>query len=290
MLKKILIFIGINIAFLSVFYTLFNFWVLIDRIKGDITDIISPISLEAQIESNSSWEAVFFLDTNTWSTQNTELVSSYENFPGKLVLEWFVEYMDERKKWVDINTIIKKEEKKEWNNGIVVLDEKKEKKKSIFDLSKPMSPEEQEKYWDQSWIVIPKIKVEAPIHYPSVEEYDLEAVILKLLEDGVAHRPETQLPEQNWNFFLIWHSSNLPWIKSKYNNIFAGIWRLSEWDIVKVYYKWRVFTYKMYTQFIVPPEAVDVYWYVPWHNLTLMTCWPVWTDKDRLIVRFSLEY
>lgn len=288
MLKKILIFIWINIASLSVFYTIFNFPVLIERVKGDISDLISPSSVEAH-ENNS--EAIFYLDTNTWSN-NTELSSNYENFPGKSTLEWFVNYMDERKSeatgsWQVVKTTNKKEKK---NDGLIIIEDKKEKRKNILDISKPLSPEEQEKYWNDSWIVIPKLKVEAPINYPSVEEYDLEGVIIKLLEKWVAHRPETQLPDQSWNFFVIGHSSNLPWIKSKYNNIFASIWRLKEGDIVKVYYKWRVLTYKMYTSFIVPPEAVDVYWYIPWYNLTLMTCWPVWTDKDRLIVRFSLEY
>lgn len=288
MLKKILIFIWINIASLSVFYTIFNFPVLIERVKGDISDLISPSSVEAH-ENNS--EAIFYLDTNTWSN-NTELSSNYENFPGKSTLEWFVNYMDERKSestgsWQVVKTTNKKEKK---NDRLIIIEDKKEKRKNILDISKPLSPEEQEKYWNDSWIVIPKLKVEAPINYPSVEEYDLEWVIIKLLEKWVAHRPETQLPDQSWNFFVIGHSSNLPWIKSKYNNIFASIWRLKEGDIVKVYYKWRVLTYKMYTSFIVPPEAVDVYWYIPWYNLTLMTCWPVWTDKDRLIVRFSLEY
>ena len=60
-----------------------------------------------------------------------------------------------------------------------------------------MTEEEIEKYGDTPHIVIEKLKVTAPILFPNVEEYDLEGVILKMLEQGVVHRPETQLPEQN---------------------------------------------------------------------------------------------
>lgn len=284
MIKKTFLFLWINILGLSVVYTLFNLPVLIQRVQWDLSDIFTTKVADAHTED--AWDVTFFLDDKTeWS----HYIDEYDNFPWKSYMEDFLAYMDERK-LINSNENKKDIKKVQENKWLIIIEDNKVKKKSIFDLSKAMTEDEVSMYGNESWIVIPKIGVKAPIHYPNVEEYDLEWVILKLLEEWVSHRPETQLPDQNGNFFLIGHSSNLPWVKSKYNNIFAWIGKLQEGDIVKVYYKWRAFTYKMYTSFVVPPEAVDVYGYIPWYNLSLMTCFPIGTDKDRLIVRFRLEY
>jgi len=45
-----------------------------------------------------------------------------------------------------------------------------------------MSIEEKNQYNNESYIVIPKINVSAPIFYPDIEESDLESHIMKLLE------------------------------------------------------------------------------------------------------------
>lgn len=283
MLKKILLFLFLNISVFSVFYTVVNFNV----IAGDLSLALEGEGDSTKQETASSLDAVFFLERNP---ENKELNTLYENFPWKWELEGFVNFMDERKStpWLVIKIDENKQEEKKKDAGLIIKEDTKAKKTDILDLSLPMTEEEIEKYGDTPHIVIEKLKVTAPILFPNVEEYDLEGVILKMLEQGVVHRPETQLPEQNWNFFLIGHSSNLPWIKSKYNNIFAWLPRLNEGDKVKIYYKGRKFVYEMYTKFVVPPTAVDVYGYIPWHNLTIMTCYPIWTDKDRMIGRFRL--
>lgn len=283
MLKKILLFLFLNISVFSVFYTVVNFNV----IAGDLSLALEGEGDSTKQETASSSDAVFFLERNP---ENKELNTLYENFPWKWELEGFVNFMDERKStpWLVIKIDENKQEEKKKDAGLIIKEDTKAKKTDILDLSLPMTEEEIEKYGDTPHIVIEKLKVTAPILFPNVEEYDLEGVILKMLEQGVVHRPETQLPEQNWNFFLIGHSSNLPWIKSKYNNIFAWLPRLNEGDKVKIYYKGRKFVYEMYTKFVVPPTAVDVYGYIPWHNLTIMTCYPIWTDKDRMIGRFRL--
>lgn len=163
------------------------------------------------------------------------------------------------------------------------------KNDDFFSLSTELTNEENKKYWDNAYIVIPKINVEAPIAFPSIEEKDLEKHILKLLENWVAHRPETQLPFQKWNFFILWHSSNYAWVNSKFNNIFAKIDLLNLNDEVYVYYKWRKYTYWLKEKKVVNPDAIEVYGYMPWYNLSLMTCWPIWSVKQRMIWIFELK-
>jgi LPXTG-site transpeptidase (sortase) family protein len=111
---------------------------------------------------------------------------------------------------------------------------------------------------------------------------------MKLLQDGVVHRPETQLPYQKWNFFILWHSSNFSWVKSKYNDVFAKIDHLDNWDKVYVFFKGRKYTYELYQKKVVNPDEIWVYWYIPWRNLSIMTCWPIGSVKQRMIWLFRL--
>jgi len=159
----------------------------------------------------------------------------------------------------------------------------------FFSLSFDMSIEEKNQYNNESYIVIPKINVSAPIFYPDIEESDLESHIMKLLEKWVVHRPETQMPYQKGNFFILWHSSNYAWIHSEYNNIFAKLDLMDLWDEVIVYYKWRKYIYELYEKKIVDPSAIEVYWYITWYNLSIMTCYPIGSVKSRLIAIFKLK-
>ena len=263
----------LNISFFSLFYVTINS-------KTIYNDIFAKENINISEEEKELQQPTFLL--YRWET-NTD----YKSFPWKDILEDSIKILDSVS---NTNTGETKDIKPLANTEAVTVVKPITKKiDTIIDLSHDMSKEEWEKYKDWSYVVIPKVNIEAPINYPSIEEYDLEAKILKLLEDWVVHRPETQMPDQNGNVFLIWHSSNYPWIKSKYNDIFAWITKLKEWDKVYVYYKWRKFIYTLYTTFIVPPTAVDVYWYLPWNVLTLMTCYPLWTDKNRYIARFTLD-
>jgi len=162
-------------------------------------------------------------------------------------------------------------------------------KDDFFSLSDNLTPEETKKYGKKSYVVIPKLKIEAPIFYPSIEEKHLEKKILEILKKWVVHRPETQLPYQKWNFFILWHSSNYAWIHSKYNNIFSKIDLLNLWDKIFIYYKWRKYTYTLSEKKIVDPSAIEVYWYLPWYNLSIMTCFPIGSTKSRLIAIAKLE-
>jgi len=175
---------------------------------------------------------------------------------------------------------------------IVFFDKSKSKKveqDDFFSLSKPLTPEEEAKYWNKSYIIIPKLGIEAPIFYPDIETPNIEKHILDLLKDGVVHRPETQMPYQKGNFFILWHSSNYSWIKSNYNNIFAKIDFLNQGDEAYVIYQKRKYTYKLYNKKIVNADQLEVYWFIPGYNLSIMTCYPIGSTKQRLIALFSLE-
>lgn len=277
-LKQWLTFIFYNIAFFSFIYVWLNVNVIFNDLFSSNQSVLANDNIENVEWSwmSIAWPSFILFDSKT--------KKDYLSFPWKGELEDSIKILWKLSDETNYNDSI--EVKKEWSVKQVEINTKKE---DILDLTTEMTSEEWAKYGEKSYISIPKINIEAPISFPSVEEYDLEGAILKTLEHWVAHRPETQKPDQSWNFFLIWHSSNYPWIKSKYNNIFAKIPRLENWDNVIVYFEWRKFTYEVYTKFVVPSNALDVYWFIPGHNMTLMTCYPVWTDKSRMIVRLKLK-
>lgn len=283
-LKNVFQIILYNIIFFSVIYVIINFNV----IYGDLLYKLyynnkknnELIINNDNLNNVKQWKFILFkkeLNNNT----------NYSSFPWKKEMEKLIDILKiltfNNNKNID-NIINANFNVKEEKNVVT----KKHNKDDLMSLTSDLSEEEWNKYWNNSYIYIPELKIEAPIIFPSIEEYNLEEVILKMLEKWVVHRPETQMPDQKWNFFLIWHSSNYPWIKSKYNNIFAKIPKLKNWDKAYVYYKWRKFTYEMYDSIIVPATAIEVYWFLPWYNLSLMTCYPIWTDKKRMVVRFRL--
>jgi len=283
MIKSFFQIILYNIIFFSIIYVIINFNTIYMDISYRLFSNDQTNELSINENLNNIKQPTFTLFKTEWKT------NEYLSFPWKKEME----------SWINLLKSLAINENSNFSNDKTINNidnninniSKKEKvgnKEDILDLTTDLSEEEWKKYWNNSYIYIPTLNIEAPIMFPSIEEYDLEWRILKLLEKWVVHRPETQKPDQRGNFFLIWHSSNYPWIKSQYNNIFAKIPKLKKWDKVYIFYKWRKFTYEMYTKFVVPSTALEVYWYIPWYNLSLMTCYPIWTDKNRMIVRFHL--
>ena len=131
-------------------------------------------------------------------------------------------------------------------------------------------------------LFIPKIGVEAPITW-SVSEDNLPD---KLLE-GVAHDAGTALPGQTGNIFITGHSSYYSWSSSPYKDIFALLEKLEQNDIIYIQYLDKTFTYKINETKVVSPRDLSVLEPGNGHNLTLMTCVPVGTNLNRLIISAS---
>jgi len=255
-------------------------------IYNDLFEKTEAITITWKLNENKHWVLPSFV------LFDSKKEKEYSSFPWKWELENSIKILN----LLSLDTLNQYNDTVINNTGSIInkddksnIVDKLSKREDILDLTTELSEKEWKKYGEWSWVTMPKFKIEAPISFPAVEVLDLENVILKSLENGVAHRPETQKPDQKGNFFLIWHSSNYPWIKSKFNNIFAKIPKLENGDIAYIYYQWRKFEYEVYTKFVVPPTAIDVYSFIPGYNMTLMTCYPIWTDKNRMIVRFKLK-
>ena len=139
-------------------------------------------------------------------------------------------------------------------------------------------------------IIIPRIGKNIPLVDVSIASgatfETMHEVFMEELKKWVVRYPGTAEPGQQWNVFIFGHSSNYPWVKSEYNSVFALLDELENGDEIIIYYFQKKYVYKVKDRAIVKPwdvktlEARD-------HTkkeLSLMTCWPVGTTLERIIL------
>lgn len=132
---------------------------------------------------------------------------------------------------------------------------------------------------NQSRIIIPKIRVDAPVSW-NVEESKMSGA----LENGVAHYLGTALPGQTGNVFITGHSSYYIWSKGNYKTVFALLDKLEAGDKVYVQFHGANFIYQITNKKVVTPSNLTVLNQTTDKTLSLMTCVPVGTNLQRLIV------
>lgn len=131
----------------------------------------------------------------------------------------------------------------------------------------------------QAELVIPKIGVDAPIAWNVPEEQYKE----KLLE-GVIHSAGTALPGEPGNIFITGHSSYYSWVSSDYKSVFALLEKLNTGDKIYIKYSDKVFTYEVTGSVVVKPDDLSVIQQGSDYKLSLMTCVPIGTNLNRLVV------
>ncbi|NJP03742.1 class E sortase [Candidatus Gracilibacteria bacterium] len=91
-------------------------------------------------------------------------------------------------------------------------------------------------------------------------------------------------PGQPGNFFLTGHSSYYAWDNGRYKDVFALLHELKAGDIVDVYWEGKKYEYKLRESKVIPPTETSVLKQPTDRSIiTLMTCTPVGTNKNRLI-------
>lgn len=124
-----------------------------------------------------------------------------------------------------------------------------------------------------SILYIPKIGVKQEI---------IESSSVKTIGDKAWRRPNTSTPDQGSRTVLIGH--RYASIGGKRESVFYNLPKIQNGDLVYVYWKGSVYTYEVFDQKIVPPTAVQIEFATPEPILTLYTCTPLWTAKNRFVV------
>ncbi|MDD2907625.1 MAG: sortase [Candidatus Gracilibacteria bacterium] len=142
-------------------------------------------------------------------------------------------------------------------------------------------------------LVIPKIGKNIPlldVQNKNIEgQNELNDIFMKELENGIIRYPGSAKPGEEGVSFIFGHSSNLPWMKGDYNSVFATLDNVAYDDEIIVYYGQEKYTYKIREKKVIRPGDVSV---LKRNNdkseISLMTCWPVGTTLNRLIVTGEL--
>ena len=116
------------------------------------------------------------------------------------------------------------------------------------------------------------VSVSAPI---------VEGVELEDIEKGVGHHKTTAWPGLTGNVVLAGHN----WYpcKSQYCRVFCDLEKLKIGDKVAVYYNQGKFVYKVIERKIVSPKHTEILKQTEEPTLTLYTCYPRLTARQRLV-------
>ncbi len=160
--------------------------------------------------------------------------------------------------------------------------------KSNVDLSVEVMPYENRIIIPKIWKNIPLVDVDTRRSDMSFE--NLENIFMTELEKWIVRYPGTAKPWENGVSFIFWHSSNYPWMKWDYNDVFALLDNLTFWDEIIVYYNQKKYTYVMKEKKVIKPGNIKIIDRDPTKKeLSLMTCWPIWTSLNRLIAFAELK-
>lgn len=130
-------------------------------------------------------------------------------------------------------------------------------------------------------LVIEKIGVDVPIIWdipntPADTEHNLK--------NGVIHLRGTALPGEEGNIFITGHSSDYFWSGGNYKEAFVLLDKLVVGDKIYINYNDTIYGYNVVDRKIVKPSDLSVLKQGDKNILSLMTCTPVGTALNRLVV------
>lgn len=124
-------------------------------------------------------------------------------------------------------------------------------------------------------VIIPRLKLDEKIH----EGADVSTANL-----GVWRRPNTSTPGLGSNTVLVGHRFTYDGA-----SVFYHLDKLKPGDEVTVVYGQKVYVYKATDQRVVPATQIEIEQPTDQEQLTIYTCTPLWSAKDRLVITANLE-
>ncbi len=132
-------------------------------------------------------------------------------------------------------------------------------------------------------LIIPKLNVDVPINF-GIPLSD----VMSAMNHGVAHyriAGASAYPGEIGNFVITGHSAGDVYSSNPYKFIFSGLERLEDGDLIYVNYNSVRYTYRVIKKEVVDPSNVAAL-VVDTNKplLTLVTCTPLGTSRNRLLV------
>jgi LPXTG-site transpeptidase (sortase) family protein len=135
---------------------------------------------------------------------------------------------------------------------------------------------------DSVQLQIPSIGVTAPVVYdePSYAEWKVQIALRR----GVVHYGTAALPGQAGNIVILGHSSEVAWAPGDYKFVFTMLNKTAIGDRIFLDYKGTRYIYRIKETKVIAPSDLSLIQPTKKPQLTLITCTPVGTDKNRLVV------
>jgi len=191
----------------------------------------------------------------------------------------------------------------QYNQNPYVLQEKQDLKNASPQGQKPLpivqNPEASKKQFPEinlditppdDRILIPRIDQNVPVVRVPTDKLlqkdwsALEGQIQDALRLGVVHFPGTAMPGEHGNVVITGHSSYFPWDPGRFKDVFASLHQVNIGDQIIVYHDQIKYIYKVTDKVVVHPDQVNVLTQNGEDKLTLITCTPVGTALNRLVI------
>jgi LPXTG-site transpeptidase (sortase) family protein len=122
-------------------------------------------------------------------------------------------------------------------------------------------------------------------HVLTVNAMDLTTKILEgkdpsTLFNGIWRRPHTSTPDKGGNTVLTAHR----FLYTSGNNTFYHLDKVKKDDVITITWEDKEYTYKVSETRVVNPDDISIEAPTKDATLTLYTCTPLWTSKERLVV------
>lgn len=134
---------------------------------------------------------------------------------------------------------------------------------------------------NESQIIIPSIQVKAPVIYSTSKN---NTDIAYDLRSGVVHYSTTANPGEQGNVVIFGHSSGVAWAPGNYKFVFTLLDKLKSGQQISLDYNGKRYVYVVTGSKIVAPTDMSVLDVGSESKLSLITCTPVGTSKNRLVV------
>jgi len=131
-------------------------------------------------------------------------------------------------------------------------------------------------------IYIDKLDLHAPINFDVPNETQ---AVAEGLENGTVHILGTAHPGEIGNVFITGHSSNYVWAAGSYKHVFSRLNKLEDGDNVTINYNNIIYIYQITDKYVVSADATSNLAQRDTSELTLMTCYPVGTNLNRLMIK-----
>lgn len=147
-------------------------------------------------------------------------------------------------------------------------------KPALVTANSPSNPDDSpppEVFPEENTLVIPRLAMQQVIY---------DGGSAATLRKGVWHRPHTSSPDQGGNTVLVGHRFTYdgPAVFYSLDKVMAG-------DKVVVYWQHQKYLYEVSSVTVVPPTAIEIEAPSEESMLTIYTCTPLWTAKNRLVIQ-----